>query len=174
MCINNALVFGSLLIMVATGCEGKRAIVADSTSKSDSHFVRQGDPPEQLFSDADKEADYSDLIGKLKTSRLEGTSFGGPYITVVHNELTREIVARGRAIVPSLAKSLNHSSYEESVLIVFCLIEIGDTSCKEQLDLLKAKCLSGDRFAARHDRTLVMYVDRYLAIADKMLEKGKK
>lgn len=78
-----------------------------------------------------------ELIDQLKTLELEGPSRGGPYVGILHNDVTRAIVAEGDKIIRALLERLETSSLSETIFIVFCLRELHAKSAKHSLEQLQ-------------------------------------
>ena len=107
--------------------------------------------------------EVDDLIENLRNHPLtDGFSAGGPYWGIGKDDVTRPIIARGMAIVPRLVGELPHSSWAESVYIVFCLSELKAKSAKANVLELQAQVKSG-RFAHEgRNFTLDMQITYYL------------
>lgn len=64
------------------------------------------------------------LLNELRALRPMGDSYGGPYIGVVPNQVTRKIVKHGKAAIPVLLARLTTAELNESIFIVLCLHEL--------------------------------------------------
>jgi hypothetical protein len=105
-------------------------------------------------------ADIEALVRRLGTLRLpEAPSRGGPYVGIVHNDLTREIAAAGDAVVPLLLERLRASGFDESVFIVFLLREL---RASEAVPVVKELQSHIDELSAGRDMTLKMQVKHFL------------
>src|SRR5262249_11255006 len=117
--------------------------------------------------DSESDPQMDELLAKLTGMEVEGGGFGGPYIGVVHNETTREIVGRGKKVIPHLLKRLDSSGYDESVYIVFCLWELRAAEAKTKIVQLQRDLKEGKRFSQElHDLTLEMEIEHYLREVD--------
>ena len=99
------------------------------------------------------------LLDRLPTLRVDGPSRGGPHVGIVHNHLTREILAAGKAIVPLLIARLPGSGFDEAVYIIFLLRELHATEAESAVRNLQSEI--GKRSVGR-DLTLKMQVKYYL------------
>lgn len=104
--------------------------------------------------------DLEALVGQLGTLKLPSApSRGGPYVGIVHNDVTREALAAGNAIVPLLIERLRTSGFDESAYIVFLLRELGASQAAPAVRLL---ALELDERSAGRDLTLKMQVKHFL------------
>jgi len=106
-----------------------------------------------------KRAKLEALLDRLNTLRIDGSSMGGPHVGIGHNDLTREIVAAGKEVVPLLVSRLPNSSFDESVYIVFMLRELH--ASEAQAAIYKLKSEVKERSVGR-DLTLKMQVEYFL------------
>ena len=130
------------------------ALCGDCESPALSGEGRQGD----------KEHDRrAKLVEALADLPLSGMNVG-PVRAIGANRVTDAVVREGVAIVPMLASALDHSSYDQTVWIVFCLTELRATPAKARVIKLKHEEEHG-RFAAElHDFTLEFEIKNYLRV----------
>lgn len=103
------------------------------------------------------------LIEQLASLKVEGSSFGGPYVGISHNPVTLSIVAEGEKIVPLLIEELDTCGLDEAIFIVFCLSELHAKSAKAKIEELQ----SSDRFSnVKRDLTLDMQIKFFLRDVD--------
>ena len=108
---------------------------------------------------------YEQLVEALSSVPVTGPSIG-PSTGITSNPQTDAVVHQGAAIVPSLIYSLDHSSWQQSVWIMFCLNELHAKAAKPQILELKKEIEHG-RFASEpQDFTLDAGIDNYLAHVD--------
>ena len=105
------------------------------------------------------QADLDGLLDRLSALRVEGASMGGPHVGVGHNEVTREIAAAGRAVVPRLIARLPDSDFDEAVYIVFLLREFHAAEAETAIRALRSEV--GQRSVGR-DLTLKMQIEYFL------------
>ena len=91
--------------------------------------------------------------------RVDGPSRGGPHVGIVHNDLTREILAAGKAIVPLLVARLPDSGFDEAVYIVFMLREL---QAKEAQSVVRKLQSEIEARSIGRDLTLKMQVEYFL------------
>ena len=102
-------------------------------------------------------------IGALAGIKVVGDSFGGPYVGVDHNHVTRDIVAFGPSAIPALVDRLKKSDVDETIFIVFCLSELQARSAKDQIIALNRSLKERQRFSGvRRDLTLDVQIDFFL------------
>jgi hypothetical protein len=109
-----------------------------------------------------KERSNDELIGALNQPVIGPMM--GPSTGIRANAATRAVVKRGRGIVPDLIYALEHSSWRQSVWIVFCLTELRASSARERVLKLRDEIDQG-RFTKeneRHDFTLDVWIRCYL------------
>jgi len=107
------------------------------------------------------------LLDKLPNRVVTGDSFGGPYVGVGHNDVTKAIVAYGQKAVPHLLDRLQTSNVDETIFIVFCLRELRATAAREAVDKLRQDLKRAKRFAGvQRDFTLEVQIDYFLANVD--------
>lgn len=99
------------------------------------------------------------LLDRLSTLRVDGPSRGGPYVGIVHNDLTRELLAAGKEIVPLLISRLADSSFDEAVYIVFILRELHATEAQAAVRKLQSEI---ETRSVGRDLTLKMQVEFFL------------
>ncbi len=103
------------------------------------------------------------LVAALNNVPVTGASIG-PYTGISDNDSTRAVVHEGRDIVPFLVSALDHSSWSQSVWIVFCLRELRAVSAKDRVLQLKKELENGTRFSSEaHNFTLNVQIRAYLA-----------
>jgi hypothetical protein len=103
------------------------------------------------------------LVEALGQLAAEGPNIG-PVTAISANSTTDAVVHEGAAIVPALVAALDHSSYSQTVWVVFCLTELRATSAKARVIKLKDEEEHG-RFAAEpHDLTLTFEIKNYLRV----------
>ena len=111
----------------------------------------------------DKEEYIRSLLDKLSTLEIEGASFGGPYVGVMHNDVTRALVAEGEKIIPYLIERLKTSNLNETIFIVFMLRELRAKGAKQAIEELQ----SSKRFEGQSkDMTLDMQINYFLRDVD--------
>jgi hypothetical protein len=98
------------------------------------------------------------LLDSLRQLKVEGASGGGPAVGIVHNHVTKEIVAEGSRIVPLLLKRLDSGGYDESAYIVFCLRELQAKTAKDKILELEKAHDERKRFTEPHDLTLKLQI----------------
>jgi hypothetical protein len=97
----------------------------------------------------------------------------GPVTAIRANKVTDAVVREGMSIVPTLVSALDHSSYNQTVWIVFCLAELRAGSAKATVIRVRQEEERG-RFAAEpHDLTLSSEIKNYLRIVA-VAEKERK
>lgn len=104
------------------------------------------------------------LVAQILHSPLRSAgSRGGPYVIVVHSELTRAIVARGAAIEPLLIRRIEESrDAHELTTCVFCLHEMRSERALGAIRKLAADMQSGGRtLSTGRDMTLEMEIASY-------------
>src|SRR5262245_41692916 len=106
-----------------------------------------------------KRAQLEALLDRLRTLHAEGPSLGGPYVGIGHNNLTREILAAGQAVIPLLVSRLPDSSFDESVYIVFLLPELQTAEAEAAIRNLQSQVA---RRSVGRDLTLKMQVEYFL------------
>ena len=99
------------------------------------------------------------LLDQLSTLRVDGPSRGGPHVGIVHNDLTREILAAGEPIVPLLIARLPDSSFDEAVYIVFLLRELRATEAEAAVRQLQSEV---EERSVGRDLTLKMQIGYFL------------
>src|ERR1700756_4979026 len=99
------------------------------------------------------------LLDQLSTLRVDGPSRGGPYVGIVHNDLTREILAAGKALIPLLLARLPDSSFDEAVYIVFILRELHVAEAQAVVRKLQSEV---EKRSVGRDLTLKMQVEYFL------------
>ncbi len=104
-----------------------------------------------------------DLVEQLKKLKVEGPSFGAPYVAISHNDITRAIVAHGEEIIPVLIQTLENCSLSEAVFIVFCLRELHAKSAKERVKQLQESHRFND---TEKDLTLDLQIQFFLRDVD--------
>jgi hypothetical protein len=110
-----------------------------------------------------REEYFQGLLDKLRTLKVEGPGRGGPYVGIVHNPVTREIVAEGNDIVPFLIERLKTGDLTETIFAVFSLRELRTKSAKGAVEQLQRS----DRFRdVNKDLTLDMQIKYYLRDVD--------
>jgi len=120
--------------------------------------------PNTVPSKLEQERNFMKLIEALRDVPVKGPSFGAPVRSVSANSATQAVVREGPAIVPALIAALDHSSWNHSVWIVFCLRELRARDAKARIIRLKDEEWSA-RFASEpHDLTLDMLIETYLRI----------
>jgi hypothetical protein len=114
-----------------------------------------------------RDSETEQLLNKLRRLRVEGPGRGGPFVGIQHNPVTRQIVAKGRAVVPLLVKRLESgdAALNEAIYIVFCLRQLKATEAQAAVRALKRELDSGHRFPGR-DMTLDMQITYYLRELD--------
>jgi len=109
------------------------------------------------MSDDSKRMD--ELIDALEGLDVDGPSLGGPYVGVMHNDVTRAIVSEGTRIIPSLIRRLATARLNPAIYIVFCLRELRAKSAEQAVRELA----DSDRFKnTRRDLTLDMQIQFFL------------
>ena len=103
------------------------------------------------------------LVNQLSTLRVDGPSMGGPYVGIVHNDLTQEIMGAGKEIVPLLIARLPVSSFDEAVYIVFILRELQVKEAEAAVRKLQSEI---EKRSAGRDLTLKMQVEYFLRDMD--------
>ena len=111
-----------------------------------------------------KEEQVSALLERLSQLHLEGSSRGGPFLGIAHNDVTREIVTIGKSIIPRLVTRLGEASYDEAIYIVFMLRELQAMEAEEDVRRLKSEI---ERRSVGHDLTLSMQIEYYLRDLEK-------
>lgn len=107
--------------------------------------------------------DTTALVRQLGELKVGGAGVGGPYSGVLHNDVTRSIVAQGHSVVPALVERLPVAGYDETVYVVFCLREMKAASAKTAVRQLQSDLRDGKRFQGeRHDLTLKIEIEQYL------------
>ena len=108
---------------------------------------------------SDDSRQIDELIDRLKGLDLEGPSLGGPYVGVMHNDVTKAILAEGERIIPSLIRRLGTAGLNEAIYIVFCLRELRAKSAEQAVRGLA----DPDRFKnTKRDLTLDMQIQFFL------------
>ncbi len=103
------------------------------------------------------------LLHRLRELKVEGVGRGGPFLGVVHNEVTRELLAEGMGIVPLLLERIGSSELDETIFLVFLLRELRSINAKGAIE----KLLDSPRFRGKpRDLTLEMQVQFYLRDVD--------
>jgi hypothetical protein len=106
-----------------------------------------------------KREQLEELLDRLSTLRVDGPSMGGPHVGIAHNELTREILAAGKEIVPLLIARLLDSSFDQAVYIVFLLRELHATEAEAVVRKLQSEV---EKRSVGRDLTLKMQVEYFL------------
>ena len=99
------------------------------------------------------------LLDQLRTLRVQGPSRGGPHVGIAHNDLTREILAEGKPIVPLLLARLPNSDFDEAVYIVFLLRELRATEAEPVVRQLQSDV---EERSVGRDLTLKMQIEYFL------------
>jgi hypothetical protein len=86
----------------------------------------------------------------------------GPSMGIRANAATRAVVKRGPGIVPDLIYALDHSSWRQSVWIVFCLTELRASSARERILQLREEIDQGRFDSEPRDLTLDAGIRGYL------------
>jgi hypothetical protein len=108
---------------------------------------------------SDQNTKGENQLERLKKLKITGVSLGGPYLGIVHNDVTKSIVDQGSQIIPVLVKRLDSSGYDESAYIVFCLRELRARSAIDKIVELEKSLDEGKRFVETpHDLTLKMQI----------------
>ncbi len=110
------------------------------------------------------------LLERLGTLRVDGPSRGGPHVGIVHNDLTKEIVAAGKKIIPLLIARLPESSYDEAVYIVFILRKVHATEAQAAVRILQSEI---EKRSIGRDLTLKMQVMYYFRDLDTWRQSRK-
>ena len=106
-------------------------------------------------------------LRQLKVLDFPTGSYGGPYVAFGHNDVTLEIVGKGRPVIPVLLKRLEVSEWDESVFIVFCLRKLRARSAESQLREIQKALRAHTRFTSTpHDFTLDVQIQNYLEEVD--------
>lgn len=105
------------------------------------------------------EEEIRELIARLGEVPLAGASFGGPYVGVSHNEVTRALLAKGRGVIPALVARLEESGLTETIFIVFLLREL---RAKEAKGVVAGLLASGRFDGQPRDLTLEMQIQYFL------------
>lgn len=110
---------------------------------------------------AEPPKDLEALVERLRTLQLPSApSRGGPYVGIVHNEVTSEVLAAGSDVVPLLVERLRTSGFDESAYIVFLLRELGASQAAPEVRQLQ---LDLDERSAGRDLTLKVQVKHFLS-----------
>jgi hypothetical protein len=149
------------------GCIGCR----NQDSSASSHRFVRNEPAVENLQKPDPEVQDDKLestVAKLQSLKVRqvGLAGPGPAHAIVHNETTREVVAKGRPIIPVLLKRLETCSWDEAVFIVFCLNDLRAKSAKGQVSELQKAEHGGKRFRDPHDLTLELQIQHYLRDVD--------
>jgi hypothetical protein len=86
----------------------------------------------------------------------------GPSMGITANPATRAVVKRGPGIVPDLIYALDHSSWRQSVWIVFCLRELRASAARERILQLREEIDQGRFDSEPRDLTLKASIVGYL------------
>jgi hypothetical protein len=106
------------------------------------------------------------LIEALRNVPVNGPSLGAPAQGLSTNAATEAIVQKGPVIIPTLISALDHSSWTQTVWIVFCLDQLRATGARERILKLQREIDNG-RFAnEHHDLTLQAIIQAYLTVID--------
>ncbi|MGH7980278.1 MAG: hypothetical protein ACREE6_12965 [Limisphaerales bacterium] len=116
----------------------------------------------------------AELVAALVHVPVKGPSLGAPVQGLSKNPATEAVVEKGPAIIPTLISALDHSSWSQTVWIVFCLKQMRATEAKERILRLQKEIDNG-RFASQpHDLTLQAGIQGYLsAIGSKQSATNK-
>jgi hypothetical protein len=100
------------------------------------------------------------LVDQLRDLKLpDAPSRGGPYVGVVHTDLTRQILASGDDAVPLLLDRLPDAGYDEATYIVFLLRELDAKDAVPAVTRLQSELEERSR---GRDLTLTMQVRRFM------------
>lgn len=106
----------------------------------------------------------AELVEALKDVPVKGPSAGGPVQGLYTNAVTQAVVEKGQVIIPTLISALDHSSWTQSVWIVFCLKQLRAAEAKDRILKLQREIDNG-RFANQpHDLTLEAIIQGYLTV----------
>ncbi len=112
-----------------------------------------------MANDRSKREKLSELLDRLRTHQVTGASMGGPYVGIAHDDLTRALLAEGKAIVPLLIARLPASGYDETVYLVFLLRELHAAEAEPAIRTLQAEI---PQRSVGRDLTLKMQVEFFL------------
>jgi hypothetical protein len=99
------------------------------------------------------------LLDQLSTLRVDGPGRGGPHVGIAHNDLTREILAAGKEVVPLLVARLPDSGFDEAVYIVFLLRELRAAEAQAVVRKLQSDV---EQRSVGQDLTLKMQIEYFL------------
>ncbi len=155
-----------ILSIICSGC-GPRVTLTEITKTEEVDQKADAEVQVKRTEGMEPQEDAVAQLKKLTLAQHGAGSLGGPYVGIVHNSVTRAVVAQGKKIVPQLVERLKSSGPDESAFIVFCLRELHAVSAKKKLVELQQAVRSGARFANEpHDLTLEMQIKFFLDDAD--------
>ena len=110
---------------------------------------------------------HDKLLDELRgISDISGSSLGGPYVGIMHNETTRRIVSEGERIIPRLIDEIENGDHLAACIYsLFCLRELKASEAKNSVLTLRSNVEIDARFSPKHvnrDMTLEMQIKFYL------------
>jgi len=172
--------FSLIVCVICLGCSSQdRATASKSSTRTvePEPGARKSEPSPRIEFDVDTaETDPTTLreleasVAKMRQLKLldyPTGSYGGPYVGFGHNDITLEVVGKGRRIIPLLLKRLEVSEWDESVFIVFCLRKLRAKSAESQLREIQKALREQTRYTSTpHDITLDDQIQSYLKERD--------
>lgn len=109
---------------------------------------------------------YGELVAALGQIPVTGPIIG-PAHGLSDNAATKAVVAEGPSIIPELTSALDHSTWKQSVWIVYCLRELHAKNAKDSILKLEHEEESNIRFEnGQHDLTLYAEIQGFLKEVD--------